>query len=377
MPTTTTRAPAALEARAISVRLACVMASGSPRSASLPPSSITTSAGLCCVSSAGTRERPPEVVSPLMLAFTTSQGSFCCAMRACSSATQPVPRGRPYSADRLSPTTSSLRRAGWAIAGNASAAPSSALQCATNALRRQATGMSEPIITVSRITKQVADSTGSLTILHEIDFALMPRETVAIVGASGSGKSTLLSILAGLDTPSSGSVRLAGTDLFTLDEDARAALRAQKVGFVFQSFQLLANLTALENVMLPLELMGRNDARTAATEMLRRVGLGERLGHYPKVLSGGEQQRVALARAFVVRPAVLLADEPTGSLDFATGETVMALMFELNREAGTTLVLVTHDNGIAARCDRQLRIEAGRLVQSTAQPAADAVTTSA
>ena len=237
--------------------------------------------------------------------------------------------------------------------------------------------MSEPIITVSRITKQVADSTGSLTILHEIDFALMPRETVAIVGASGSGKSTLLSILAGLDTPSSGSVRLAGTELFTLDEDARAALRAQKVGFVFQSFQLLANLTALENVMLPLELMGRNDARTAATEMLRRVGLGERLGHYPKVLSGGEQQRVALARAFVVRPAVLLADEPTGSLDFATGETVMALMFELNREAGTTLVLVTHDNGIAARCDRQLRIEAGRLVQSAAQPAADAVTTSA
>ncbi len=237
--------------------------------------------------------------------------------------------------------------------------------------------MSEPIITVSRITKQVADSTGSLTILHEIDFALMPRETVAIVGASGSGKSTLLSILAGLDTPSSGSVRLAGTELFALDEDARAALRAQKVGFVFQSFQLLANLTALENVMLPLELMGRNDARAAATEMLRRVGLGERLGHYPKVLSGGEQQRVALARAFVVRPAVLLADEPTGSLDFATGETVMALMFELNREAGTTLVLVTHDNGIAARCDRQLRIEAGRLVQSAAQPAADSVTTSA
>ncbi|WP_425259877.1 ABC transporter ATP-binding protein [Rubrivivax sp. RP6-9] len=232
--------------------------------------------------------------------------------------------------------------------------------------------MSEPIITVSRITKQVADSTGSLTILHEIDFALMPRETVAIVGASGSGKSTLLSILAGLDTPSSGSVRLAGTELFTLDEDARAALRAQKVGFVFQSFQLLANLTALENVMLPLELMGRNDARAAATEMLRRVGLGERLGHYPKVLSGGEQQRVALARAFVVRPAVLLADEPTGSLDFATGETVMALMFELNREAGTTLVLVTHDNGIAARCDRQLRIEAGRLVQPADAPAAAA-----
>ncbi len=209
----------------------------------------------------------------------------------------------------------------------------------------------------------MADSTGTLTILHEIDFSLAPRESVAIVGASGSGKSTLLSIVAGLDVPSSGTVVLAGTDLFTLDEDARAAVRARSVGFVFQSFQLLANLTALENVMLPLELQGRADARALATEMLRRVGLGERLRHYPKVLSGGEQQRVALARAFVVQPAVLLADEPTGSLDFATGEKVMELMFELNREAGTTLVLVTHDRGIAARCDRQLRIEAGRLEQ--------------
>ena len=208
----------------------------------------------------------------------------------------------------------------------------------------------------------MADSTGTLTILHEISFQLRARESVAIVGASGSGKSTLLSILAGLDVPSSGTVIVAGQDLFRLDEDARAGLRAQQMGFVFQSFQLLGNLTALENVMLPLELMGRNDARGAATAMLQRVGLGERLGHYPKVLSGGEQQRVALARAFVVRPALLLADEPTGSLDFATGETVMALMFELNREAGTTLVLVTHDRAIATRCDRQLVIEAGRLL---------------
>ena len=208
----------------------------------------------------------------------------------------------------------------------------------------------------------MADSTGTLTILHDIEFVLQPRESVAIVGASGSGKSTLLSILAGLDTPTSGTVMLAGQDLFKLNEDARAELRSRTVGFVFQSFQLLANLTALENVMLPLELMGREDARSAATEMLRRVGLAERLRHYPKVLSGGEQQRVALARAFVVRPAVLLADEPTGSLDFATGGTVMALMFEMNREAGTTLVLVTHDQAIAERCDRQLRIEAGRLV---------------
>ncbi len=223
--------------------------------------------------------------------------------------------------------------------------------------------MSEPIIAVEHVTKQVRDSTGTLTILHDIDFTLAPRESAAIVGASGSGKSTLLSIIAGLDTPSSGTVKLAGADLFALDEDARAALRAQKLGFVFQSFQLLANLTALENVMLPLELQGQRDARALATEMLGRVGLSERLRHYPKVLSGGEQQRVALARAFVVQPAVLLADEPTGSLDFATGERVMELMFELNREAGTTLVLVTHDRGIAARCDRQLRIEAGRLEQ--------------
>ena len=225
--------------------------------------------------------------------------------------------------------------------------------------------MSEPIIVVERLTKQVRDSGGTLTILHPMDFALPARQSVAIVGASGSGKSTLLSILAGLDTPTTGTVKLAGTDLFTIDEDARAAVRAAKVGFVFQSFQLLGNLNALENVMLPLELQGRADARRLATEMLGRVGLQDRLRHYPKVLSGGEQQRVALARAFVVRPAVLLADEPTGSLDFATGATVMELMFALNREAGTTLVLVTHDRGIADRCDRQLRIEAGRIDADT------------
>ena len=185
---------------------------------------------------------------------------------------------------------------------------------------------------------------------------------MAIVGASGSGKSTLLSIIAGLDTPSSGRVRLAGVDLFSLDEDARAAVRAAQVGFVFQSFQLLGNLSAIENVMLPLELQGHGDARARAKEMLGRVGLGNRLNHYPRVLSGGEQQRVALARAFIVNPSLLLADEPTGSLDFATGERVMELMFELNRENGTTLVLVTHDREVAARCDRQLHIEAGRVL---------------
>jgi len=220
--------------------------------------------------------------------------------------------------------------------------------------------MSEPIISVEHVFKSVTDSTGTLDILRDIHFSVPPRQAVAIVGASGSGKSTLLSIMAGLDTPTSGTVRLDGQDMFALDEDARAALRAQKVGFVFQSFQLLGHLSALENVMLPLELAGRKDARKAATEMLGRVGLGQRLGHYPKVLSGGEQQRVALARAFVVQPAMLLADEPTGSLDYATGETVMELMFALNREQGTTLVLVTHDTGIAQRCERRITIEAGR-----------------
>jgi putative ABC transport system ATP-binding protein len=229
--------------------------------------------------------------------------------------------------------------------------------------------MSDSIISVEHIFKAVTDSTGTLEILSDIDFALDARETVAIVGASGSGKSTLLSIMAGLDTPSSGTVHLAGQDLFAIDEDARAALRARKVGFVFQSFQLLGNLTALENVMLPLELDGRKDARRAATDMLARVGLSQRLNAYPKVLSGGEQQRVALARAFVVHPAVLLADEPTGSLDFATGEKIMELMFDLNRELGTTLVLVTHDRGIASRCNRSITIEAGRVAATDSVPA--------
>jgi putative ABC transport system ATP-binding protein len=228
--------------------------------------------------------------------------------------------------------------------------------------------MADVMISVEHVHKTVSDSTGTLTILRDVDFALHRGETAAIVGASGSGKSTLLSIVAGLDTPSSGTVRIDGVDLFARDEDQRAALRAEKLGFVFQSFQLLGNLTALENVMLPLELVGRRDARAAATAMLQRVGLGERLGHYPKVLSGGEQQRVALARAFVVKPAVLLADEPTGSLDFATGERVMELMFELNREQGTTLVLVTHDRAIAQRCERRIVIDAGQASETANLP---------
>jgi len=190
----------------------------------------------------------------------------------------------------------------------------------------------------------------------------MPGEAMAIVGASGSGKSTLLALLAGLDTPTAGTVLLDGADLFALDEDARAELRGRSVGFVFQSFQLLPSLTALENVMLPLELAGRTDADAAASEILSRVGLAERLHHYPKHLSGGEQQRVALARAFVVRPKLLLADEPTGSLDAESGEAIIALLFQLNRESGTTLVLVTHDEHLAGRCTRMVRLTAGRIV---------------
>jgi putative ABC transport system ATP-binding protein len=229
--------------------------------------------------------------------------------------------------------------------------------------------MTDSILTVDRVVKQVPDAGGTLTILDDISLSLQPRESLAIVGASGSGKSTLLSIMAGLDLPTSGTVRVDGEDLFALDEDARAALRARKMGFVFQNFQLLGNLSALENVMLPLELLGRKDARGQATEMLERVGLGQRLGHAPKLLSGGEQQRVALARAFVVKPLILLADEPTGSLDHATGERVMALMLDLNRELGTTLVLVTHDAVLAERCMRKVQIEAGRIVAPAGAPA--------
>ena len=220
--------------------------------------------------------------------------------------------------------------------------------------------MSSPLIAVSHLFKSVTDVTGTLDILRDIDFTLNPQQTLAIVGASGSGKSTLLAIMAGLDTPSQGTVHLAGQDIFSLNEDERAALRASTIGFVFQSFQLLAALTALENVMLPLELAGHPNPRPVAKDILARVGLAERLNHYPKVMSGGEQQRVALARAFVVKPQLLLADEPTGSLDHATGETIMQLMLELNRELGTTLVLVTHDVALSRRCDQRLVMEAGR-----------------
>lgn len=219
-----------------------------------------------------------------------------------------------------------------------------------------------PAIHVKNLSKRVADATGELSILHNIEFSVAAGETVAIVGASGSGKSTLLGILAGLDTPTSGTVELGGVDIFALDEDGRALLRKNELGFVFQSFQLLMHLNALENVMLPLELRGDKEAKAKAEKMLEKVGLSSRLKHYPKYLSGGEQQRVALARAFVTEPPLLFADEPTGSLDAATGESVIQLMFELNRERGSSLVLVTHDLSIAARCGRTISIAGGRLM---------------
>lgn len=228
----------------------------------------------------------------------------------------------------------------------------------TESAAQQATAM----LDVRALGKTVALPDRQLCILHEVSFRIDPGESVAIVGASGSGKSTLLGLLAGLDTASSGSVRLSGIALEDLDEDGRARLRGERVGFVFQSFQLLPALDALENVMLPLELAERRDAEPRARAMLVRVGLGERLRHYPRQLSGGEQQRVALARAFVTEPALLFADEPTGNLDTATGAAIIALLFDLNRALGTTLVLVTHDPALAARCDRVLTLAAGRLV---------------
>jgi putative ABC transport system ATP-binding protein len=220
----------------------------------------------------------------------------------------------------------------------------------------------KPVVEVSGLGKTVDNGGEPLTILQDISFSVMPGETVAIVGASGSGKSTLLGLLAGLDEPSAGGVRLDGVLLNDLDEDQRAALRGRLLGFVFQSFQLLPALSALENVMLPLELAGASGATAASREWLERVGLGNRLKNYPKHLSGGEQQRVALARAFAPNPQLVLADEPTGNLDAATGQQIIDLMFDLNARQGTTLLLVTHDEAIAARCGRILRIQTGRLL---------------
>jgi putative ABC transport system ATP-binding protein len=223
--------------------------------------------------------------------------------------------------------------------------------------------MATVVLAAEGLGKQVSSPEGTLAILADVSLSIRRGESVAIIGASGAGKSTLLALLAGLDEPTSGRASLAGNDLTALDEDGRAAVRARHVGFVFQSFHLVPSLTALENVMLPLELARRGDARTAAGAVLGRVGLAERVGHYPRQLSGGEQQRVAIARAFVTQPDVLFADEPTGNLDAQTGEKIMDLLFGLNRASQTTLVLVTHDASLAARCDRVIRLDAGRVVQ--------------
>jgi putative ABC transport system ATP-binding protein len=219
------------------------------------------------------------------------------------------------------------------------------------------------VLKAENLSKQVSSPEGRLTIVDAVSLSIAAGETVALIGASGAGKSTLLAILAGLDLPTAGRVWLDGQELTAMDEDQRAQLRADRVGFVFQAFHLVPSLTALENVMLPLELAGRGDARSAASRMLERVGLGNRGGHYPRQLSGGEQQRVALARASVTRPAVLFADEPTGNLDTATGENICRLLFELNAESRTTLLLVTHDPALASRCARRLTMSAGRLVE--------------
>ncbi len=228
--------------------------------------------------------------------------------------------------------------------------------------RRRETNIQPPVLKAESVTKKVSSPEGTLTILAEVDLQIAAGETVAIVGASGAGKSTLLALLAGLDEPSAGKVWLNGSELTALDEDGRAAVRARHVGFVFQSFHLVPSLTAIENVMLPLELAGLPNARNSAAEVLAQVNLSPRREHYPRQLSGGEQQRVAIARAFVTRPAVLFADEPTGNLDSVTGERIIDLLFDLNKATQTTLVVVTHDEAIARRCSRIIKIEAGRLV---------------
>ena len=257
----------------------------------------------------------------------------------------------------LSPTT---RMAGARV--SAGAGTDSTTE-ASKAVNREASGLSdkEIVLEAQGLGKEVSSPEGPLAIVRDVSLQVRAGESVAIVGASGAGKSTLLALLAGLDLPSTGRVLLAGQDLNALDEDGRARLRAERVGFVFQSFHLVPALTALENVMLPLELAGRRDARAGAREALERVGLGSRVGHYPRQLSGGEQQRVAIARAFVVRPAVLFADEPTGNLDTATGGRIADLLFDLNASSGTTIVLVTHDRTLAARCGRVCIMEAGQL----------------
>src|SRR5690606_1447375 len=308
-----------IDACTIASRFASVSSSGSPRSASFAPSSMTTMSGRCSASSPGSRLRPPVVVSPLMLALTNVARP---AARAASMSTQPLPRAIPYSAAMLSPSTrtrigsaaSAFGGAVPAVAASARRAASSPRRAGSGRIVRSwvSSGRIMVALRVESLGKQVRDADGWLTMLDDVSFEVDAGGTVAVVGASGSGKSTLLGLLAGLDTPTSGRVEVFGKDLFAMDEDERADWRLRNLGFVFQSFQLLPQMTALENVMLPLELAGAPRIAERARRLLERVGLGERLHHYPRTLSGGEQQRVAIARAFATEPRLLLADEPTG-----------------------------------------------------------------
>src|SRR5487761_373885 len=292
-----------------------------------------------------------------------------------SSATQPCSGLRPCAALKLSPNTRMVWSDATAFWSAMNIKPMQSMGGTTLLAMRaesaagdflpktsaQAPAVRSSVLKAEHLTKQVESPEGLLTIVHDVSLDIASGESVAVVGPSGAGKSTLLALLAGLDLPSSGRVLLEGRDLTRLDEDGRALVRAQRVGFVFQAFHLIPSLTALENVMLPLELAGHEGARHAALETLRQVGLKERARHYPRQLSGGEQQRVALARAFVTRPAVLFADEPTGNLDAATGARIGQLLFEMNAQSHTTLVLVTHDRDLAARCERIVHMEAGGL----------------
>ena len=306
------------------------------------------------------RAAPPSVVSPLMLAFTTRCSYPCSWSRVCNNDVQDRSTSIPKPALRLSPKTST-------VGGSSllAVAARNNTKKANNLRMENESNGSAAVLAAHNISKQVSSPEGGLTILDGVSFSVDAGESIAVVGPSGAGKSTLLALLAGLDLPTSGHVVLNGSNLSELDEDGRATVRAESVGFVFQSFHLVPSLNALENVMLPLELAGGDGAREASRNIIDKVGLGDRWSHYPAQLSGGEKQRVAIARAFATEPAVLFADEPTGNLDSRTGGNIMELMFELNRSSSTTLVLVTHDLSLAERCDRMLSLDAGQLVSDS------------
>jgi putative ABC transport system ATP-binding protein len=357
MPRRTTAAPDAFARVTIFSKLVFMRAAGKPRRPSLPPNSRIITSGEKSVSAVSIRVAPPSVVSPLILALMTRCSYPCSLRRICNKAAQDWSISIPYPALRLSPK---MRMVG----GSALAALAVIIKIRREKIIRMSDQLSnEPnVLEAKGLSKEVSSPEGTLTILSDVSFTISAGESVAVVGPSGAGKSTLLALLAGLDLPTAGHVVLNAANLSSLDEDGRAQLRAESVGFVFQSFHLVPSLNALENVMLPLELAGQRDARSAALEIIQKVGLGERWSHYPAQLSGGEKQRVAIARAFATEPAVLFADEPTGNLDSRTGSNIMDLMFELNRSSSTTLVLVTHDQDLAERCDRILSLDVGKLI---------------